>query len=516
MDANSAIASPALCWRRHRLASSLGLCLPPSLQQDPRPWHAVVCSHLGRSLRAQHHALAVLFHWTQVSHEQGAAQISVSGTAAAPWVDRACRLLRIQPQAMSFAGDRLAPSDAGTVVDAPPGSLDRDGLAILLADSVDVVWLRRGGKIDHWLQKRLTETDPGTVRLLSPPQGPPPHHRDLLDCGAVAGIVSWPDPYPEPLAPEERRGEGFRVRVKASYRASDANTRQPVALALVQTPENWLIHCTRTADGAWPGESQEQFHDSLLLTPPQPFDSTPLTALRRIVAQGQLIGSGRTVRGSQPVVCLSDRPLLEIVDKRHYRSHLGRWDAEPYGIAVSKTAAIAQGARAVVYAGSAPNPTREQGPSDPNPTREQGTSDPNPTRERGTSDPNPTRERGTGDPNPTRERGTGHPNPTRERGTGDPNPTREQGPSHPNPTRERGTGDQNIPAPAWLQQPVGRQQQWLEEREWRLPGPLNLQQCGLDQVVVFVPSEQERARFAGCPWPVVDIQTLGRLVSRPE
>jgi hypothetical protein len=42
-------------------------------------------------------------------------------------------------------------------------------------------------------------------------------------------------------------------------------------------------------------------------------------------------------------------PLVELLSRRQFRSHLGRWDWEPYGILVRREALERLGARQVIY-----------------------------------------------------------------------------------------------------------------------------------------------------------------------
>lgn len=110
----------------------------------------------------------------------------------------------------------------------------------------------------------------------------------------------------------------------------------------------YLTHCTRRRPGPWPGEDEEQFLDDLILDRAGA-DHSALAALWRIVRSGRLIASGEFVRGETPVVSWTAVPLSEIPSLRTYRSHLGRWDFEPYGICIRRAWLEDQGARPVQY-----------------------------------------------------------------------------------------------------------------------------------------------------------------------
>jgi hypothetical protein len=109
-----------------------------------------------------------------------------------------------------------------------------------------------------------------------------------------------------------------------------------------------LTHCTRRRPGPWPGEDEDQFLDDLILDRAGA-DHSALAALWRIVHSGRLIASGEFVRGETPVVSFTAVPLSQLQTLRTYRSHLGRWDFEPYGICIRRDWLQRCGARPVQY-----------------------------------------------------------------------------------------------------------------------------------------------------------------------
>jgi hypothetical protein len=74
-----------------------------------------------------------------------------------------------------------------------------------------------------------------------------------------------------------------------------------------------------------------------------------LASLCRILAEGRIVASGRLVRGARPMCCFTDVPLHEFPGRRTFRPHLGRWDFEPYGIAVRRDVLRRLGGRPVSY-----------------------------------------------------------------------------------------------------------------------------------------------------------------------
>jgi hypothetical protein len=168
--------------------------------------------------------------------------------------------------------------------------------------------------------------------------------QELIDAGAVGYCCHWDevdDKQTKIRDPINRSDKPATSKLSASCTGA--------AQQLLNHSDDWLIHCTRGRQAAWPGQSDDQFFDWLLLSAPQVADLSPLATLQRIVSQQHLIGSGRTTRSGRPVVCFSDKPLLDVVGQRVFRSHLGRWDAEPFGIAIRKAAAQRMGAQPVIY-----------------------------------------------------------------------------------------------------------------------------------------------------------------------
>lgn len=112
--------------------------------------------------------------------------------------------------------------------------------------------------------------------------------------------------------------------------------------------DEFLTHCTRRYDGPWPGETEAQFLDDLLLDRTGA-DHSALATLCRIVAQRKLLGSCETTRGEQPVVCLSECSAAELVGRRTFRAHKGKWDYEPYGLCIRRDWLVSLGVTRVTY-----------------------------------------------------------------------------------------------------------------------------------------------------------------------
>jgi len=314
--------------RRHQVATRLGIRLPPELETDRRPWQTVVMSRLGRNLLARRVELAMLHRFTEQAISDDHAVLAVTGTAADRWLKRSCQLLA-----------------APLIELSPVASLSRDVLAVMLADRVDAVWVRPGGTIHHLLRERLAEGPAAAVRVLVPTvggEGAPAALSGVTGELLAAGAVG----YCCRTAAEPSDVPGFRTE---EPHGATAAVDPAILASLIHAPQRWLIHCTRAPQGPWPGQSEQQFQDGLLLSPPQVAEPTPLTTLQRIVMQRKLVGTSRTITGRRAVVCFSALPLLEVMARRRFRPHLGRWDAEPYGLAIDLDAAQRLGAQPVIY-----------------------------------------------------------------------------------------------------------------------------------------------------------------------
>lgn len=139
-------------------------------------------------------------------------------------------------------------------------------------------------------------------------------------------------------------------RQASPWASADLAARPPAPIIPCPAAESWgyLTHCTRRRVGPWPGEDEDQFLDDLILDR-EGADHSALATLWRIVRSGRLIASNEFVRGQTPVVSFTAVPLSEIRSLRTYRSHLGRWDFEPYGICIRRDWLQRCGARPVQY-----------------------------------------------------------------------------------------------------------------------------------------------------------------------
>ncbi len=245
--------------------------------------------------------------------------------------------------------------DASTETDSDIPIHDR--LTVILPPSVFVAWLNDSGKIARLIERRLSEPDIPEASVYmanrSTTKQPRPSNKrarnkiDWLAKGVVGWIVGGTDHSGAKLAGEssiQLPGFGCRSHSLRSTQVPLAPIRMLGEPASVRR----LVHCTRARQGAWPDQSLEQFHDELMQ---HPWSSapTPFQSLVRILQQQRLIATDHWKRGTQSSVCFSERHLMGLLQGRHFQSHLGRWDWEPYGIAIDIDWMSQHGAEPVRY-----------------------------------------------------------------------------------------------------------------------------------------------------------------------
>jgi hypothetical protein len=247
-----------------------------------------------------------------------------------------------------------APTTACRALISPPVPADRSPVALAelaelpapdraifaLSDRIVALHVRPEGNLMRLLRARLRwpGSPPASVFLAL---GPDLVQRDqageLLDAGGVGWFVMNAAGEPDHDNP-----------TPWSYAPSPGQNAAPIVSC--PPPDGWpyLTHCTRRRSGPWPGENEDKFLDDLILDRAGA-DHSALAALWRIARSGRLLASGEFVRGETPVVSLTAVPLGEIHTLRTYRSHLSRWDFEPYGICIRRDWLQRRGTRPVQY-----------------------------------------------------------------------------------------------------------------------------------------------------------------------
>lgn len=402
---------------------------PEQSLHTPSHWFAVASSRLGRPIEQRLDWFQNLCQIALQARKLGAGFVTAPGTTADAWVKHAAKLFRIPLR-------QLATSD-------PPL---RDQQLVTHASRVYALWVRPKGNVARALHRKIDDA-PETVWVavptlarkaaaLNPTAHPATASHDLLARGAVAWLIPTFEPTPNsthhdrstphahpasPACPTSQSSVQSPLAAKVPAAPAFANrhphsvgtSRLPLVrshalpVAIPQTfPRElqrgeWLIHATRARSGPLPGQSNQQWATEVLLGGHhgRPWDSADI--LREILRRG-ILRATQLRRGDPPVVCFSRQSLTQFLARRTFRAHRGRWDAEPFGIAIQTAALKRFGACPVHY-----------GPD---------------------------------------------------------------------------WKSANLPdAERWRFQPHGRQQQWREEQEWRVPRAIPLNQLTPDQAIVFVP-----------------------------
>lgn len=292
---------------------------------EPRLWYAVASSRLGKPVERRKLWFQLLHRVVRRAAADGAVLMIVEGTAAAEWIERAAQLF-----------------SCSTVRIRPDEPANKDRLLFELSDRLFVLRARRGGLIARLVQQQSNNDATKTLVAIWP---------DEDDAGAdlvAAGAVGWW------LFDNEANIDGSSQDRQAKFdlipAGSTVASPEPVLLDRLPMVEGgWLIHCTRGRSGPIPGQTEAQWRDEVLLGGLGGADLGPADVLQLIFTQqclrGQPLG-----KGLPPVVCFAEVPLGELLARRTFRPHRGRWDYEPFGIAVRRGKLESMGVRPVVYA----------------------------------------------------------------------------------------------------------------------------------------------------------------------
>ncbi|QDV70800.1 hypothetical protein Poly24_45320 [Rosistilla carotiformis] len=321
-----------------------------------RPLFTVVSSRLGRHLHRRRDWFALLRQAIASTKRESATLLISHRTAAAPWTQRGARRfdcpsvsICVSPWDEGFDAwlsriRKHPPTDQIAIsppIDSPVANRNaprQDAAAIFLADRIFAPHVARGGNIDRLLIQRLSDRrwNPESVWIAIDHENRPP--TPLIDYGAIG----WMPPHAAHVSAVDE------IKVpKQNHSTLEQLLSQRDESA---TADRWpyLIHCTRERVGAWPDQSDEDYFDELLTGRSAP-DPGPLGTLRRILQTQRLLATDRLTRGGQRVTCFSARPLPALLRSRVFRAHLGRWDYEPFGIAIRRRVLQSRGGRPVIY-----------------------------------------------------------------------------------------------------------------------------------------------------------------------
>lgn len=248
----------------------------------------------------------------------------------------------------------VSPSCSGATASSLTQLPLRDRALALMGSRLFVLTLRQGG--NWWELLNLGFADQlwaaGSVRAVV---GPGLCAEDVASELQNHGVVPWYlSSGVEHKSAPDRDASSKQIVGEFASAALPESDRALAEEALIEelmrseATSEWLIHWTRAPRGEWAGESQNDYLNGAVLGDAS-HSRTAFGTLKRLVAERVIRTTSGNTRVSVDVVCLSATPLLNLVAKRIFRQHRGRWDFEHYGIGVRRKSVSALGGRPVIY-----------------------------------------------------------------------------------------------------------------------------------------------------------------------
>ncbi len=242
----------------------------------------------------------------------------------------------------------------------------QDRVHVALADWIAAIDVRPGGTLDSLLQRRLADErfQIGSTFIMSnglAKQGQPSdssrRNESYLSTWLERGAVAWVIPSSAHVltsAPSANCREKFAAKQSPCHSQSLAAPISSCANSTCNVNNqnedpNWLTHCTRGWLGPKFGTSKERFWTEVWQAGRLVVPSSPFETLLKIIDEGCLRGSAQLYRSDKKCVSFSAVPTIELLSRRRFQSHLGRWDWEPYGIRIKRCELERLGARGVIY-----------------------------------------------------------------------------------------------------------------------------------------------------------------------
>ncbi|TWU41114.1 hypothetical protein [Novipirellula artificiosorum] len=303
---------------------------------DPRPLVAPVSSRLGHDMKLHREVSRFLARRIDELRRKEARLLVAAGSAIEPLALRAAAIFKV-PCVRIWVNKPppLATDTEDSVCEVQAtarSAWTRDAWVIALADFVDGIYVRQRGSIASCLRARIQAAPASSTRVAVMPD-----YKTAATELIAAGAIGWyfaSEDQDDRSAKAAPRSQGVRV---------DSDDRW------IHDSDGWLIHCTRGCSGAWPGETEHQYQDDLLIGNASLTERTAFDTLRRIARSGMLVANTIASDKRYPVVCFSHTSLSQRLSKRTFRPHLGRWDNEPYGVAIAIEAAKRIGIQPVIY-----------------------------------------------------------------------------------------------------------------------------------------------------------------------
>ncbi len=251
-------------------------------------------------------------------------------------------------------------TDDGTVPSEPAVSASRrtgnprdraivDQIMFSIADEVRVMYVREDGNIHRLTQDRLRLLGPERAKVylfIDKDLNDLKLKNELIDSG---GRGWWL--YDQKNSETDLQDNLSNEQESRSLKKQHSTAAAKIISLGELTESDFLSHCTRSPQDCWPDETIEDHWDEFLFGGIAD-QRTALSTLVRIVSSQRLLSGGGLIRHSQRVISFTEIPIGQLFQHRKYRSHLARWDFEPFGIAVKRDSLIQKaGAKPVQYGG---------------------------------------------------------------------------------------------------------------------------------------------------------------------
>lgn len=331
-----------------------------------RPWLGVISSHLGRESWRDPWWQRMLEDALRFASESGSVVLYSGKAPYADAIRHTCERLGVPCEGLVAVSERdsLRKWVRGVRlhrmhgVGAEGGSVSLDDSSLcdaavaILSHRLFAIQVRPNGKVSNWIQRRLSEPGValGTTWVASMPDPSQSQRRLHMQLNAQ-GAVLWLRTELESSSAVGRVDvSGCNFREWGCSRRTVPPTLQPIGSlsSWRGRSEEYLIHCTRARRGPWPDQEYAEYLDEALRFETRQV-SSPFATLHRIVTTQRLVATRWMRRGELDTVCFSGVPLRELLQRRRFQSHLGRWDWEPYGIAIRRSWLEQRGARPVEY-----------------------------------------------------------------------------------------------------------------------------------------------------------------------
>lgn len=199
------------------------------------------------------------------------------------------------------------------------------------ADLVIPCWVRLGGRIEQWIDKRLSS----------------PYSRVNIAIPACEKLI--------PLSCQQRWNVP-RIQLGSSdpgetrFNITCKSLRHPTEIRRRDWPYGgeWLVHATRASDRRRPGETRVDYFKRWLETPADQWGDA-FAALRSILRERIIHASRLTGPMGQNYTSLSRLPIGSLAGPRTYRRGRHQWDYEPFGIAFQPGVLKQLGGQPVIY-----------------------------------------------------------------------------------------------------------------------------------------------------------------------